>query len=124
MEADKKPLFELAKCRNRIVAIRDTLDVLSGKWKVPIIAALSFGNRSFSELELVLVGITSKMLSKELKDLEVNELVKRIEFDTKPVTVAYELTPYGKSLQNVIEELAQWGVQHRKKMFAFSDKEN
>ncbi|QMU26720.1 winged helix-turn-helix transcriptional regulator [Adhaeribacter radiodurans] len=124
MKEELKPLFVLSKCRNRIVAIRDTLDVLNGKWKVPIIAALSFGNRSFSELELVIDGITSKMLSKELKDLEVNELVKRVEFDTKPITVEYELTEYGKTLQNVIEELAQWGIQHRKRMFAVSEKES
>jgi len=124
MKEESKPLFVLSKCRNRIVAIRDTLDVLNGKWKVPIIAALSFGHRSFSELELVIDGITSKMLSKELKDLELNELVKRVEFDTKPITVEYELTDYGKTLQNVIEELAQWGLQHRKRMFAVPNKES
>jgi DNA-binding HxlR family transcriptional regulator len=61
-------------------------------------------------------GITPRMLSKELKDLEVNQLVKRTVYDTSPVTVEYSLTPYGKSLQKVIEELRTWGTQHRKRI--------
>ena len=54
--------------------------------------------------------------SKELKDLEQNQLVKRTVYDTSPVTVEYSLTPYGKSLEKVIGELRNWGSQHRKRI--------
>jgi DNA-binding HxlR family transcriptional regulator len=57
------------------------------------------------------------MLSKELKELEINELVKRTVLDTKPVTVEYELTSYGGSLERVITELVSWGVKHRRRIF-------
>ena len=63
-------------------------------------------------------NITAKMLSKELKDLEVNQLVKRTVYDTVPVTVEYSLTKYGKSLQSVLKELGKWGTQHRKRIIA------
>ncbi len=53
------------------------------------------------------------MLSKELQDLEINELVSRTVMDTKPVTVEYELTAYGGSLKDVVDTLAAWGTQHR-----------
>lgn len=59
-------------------------------------------------------GISNRMLSKELKDLEMNLLVKRIVLDTQPVTVEYQLTEYGLSLQNIIKNLVDWGKEHRK----------
>jgi DNA-binding HxlR family transcriptional regulator len=60
-----------------------------------------------------IVGITAKMLSKELKELEVNQLVKRTVYDSLPVTVEYSLTPYGRTLKKVIVELESWGRKHR-----------
>jgi DNA-binding HxlR family transcriptional regulator len=56
------------------------------------------------------------MLSKELKELEMNQLVKRTVYDSKPVTVEYELTSYGKSLEDVLGALMVWGTQHRKRI--------
>jgi DNA-binding HxlR family transcriptional regulator len=58
-------------------------------------------------------GITAKMLSKELKELEMNQLVKRTVYDTVPVTVEYALTSYGRTLKRVIVELESWGRKHR-----------
>ena len=89
--------------------------MLSGKWKIPIIIALSFGNRRFKELHRQ-IGITPKMLSKELKELEMHQLVKRTVYDSTPVTVEYELTPYSASLHPVIDALKEWGAQHRKRL--------
>ena len=103
-------------CTKAIIPVRDALDILSGKWKLPIIIALSFGNRRFSQLAKQIPGITDKMLSKELRDLEMNELVKRTVYDTLPVIVEYSMTPYGKTLENLIEELQAWGLQHRKRI--------
>ena len=108
-------------CPKVLLAIRDTMDVLNGKWKIAIIGSLTFGDKRFRELQRDVEGITAKMLSKELKDLEVNKLVKRTVFDTKPVSVEYGLTKHGKSLEKIISELATWGALHREKIFAKSD---
>jgi len=103
-------------CTKSMLPVRDALDILSGKWKLPIIIALGFDNHRFKELQREIQGITAKMLSKELRDMEINLLVKRTVYDTKPVTVEYELTTYGHSLERVIEELREWGTQHRKRI--------
>jgi DNA-binding HxlR family transcriptional regulator len=104
-------------CKGQIRAVHDTLDLLGGKWKITIISSLSFnGKRRFMELQREVEGIGAKMLSKELKDLEINELLVRTVYDTKPVTVEYELTPYGKTLHAVINEMSKWGIQHRKRI--------
>jgi len=103
-------------CTKALIPVRDALDILSGKWKLPIIIALSFGNRRFSELAKQVHGITDKMLSKELRELEMNELVKRTVYDSVPVVVEYSMTTYGETLEKLIEELQVWGTQHRKRI--------
>lgn len=106
-------------CGKQLMAIRDALEVLGGKWKIPIICVLAFYKKQgFKELQREVVGITSKMLSKELKDLEANLLVKRTVLDTRPITVKYEITPYGVSTTALITELYQWGAAHRKKVMS------
>src|ERR1700749_4019579 len=97
-------------------AIRDTLYVLGGKWKLPILMPLASGPLRFKELQKTLVDITPKILSKELKELELNEFVTRTVYDTAPVTVEYKLTPYSKTLQKVLIELRDWGIQHKKRI--------
>ena len=103
-------------CTKALIPVRDALDILSGKWKLPIIIALKFGNKRFSELAKQVHGITDKMLSKELRELEMNELVKRTVYDSVPVVVEYSMTPYGETLEKLIEELQVWGTQHRKRI--------
>lgn len=101
-------------CRKDVRAVHDAMDVLNGKWKISIIAVLCYSTqRRFSEILSDIEGISNKMLSKELKELESDRLVKRTVLDTKPVTVSYELTTYGKSLREVIMHLARWGSDHR-----------
>lgn len=102
-------------CRKQIQGVKDTQDLLSGKWKTVILAALYMnGKLRFMDLSRHIEGIAPKVLSKELKDLEMNRLVRRTVFDTMPVSVEYELTAQGKSLQKVIEAMAEWGVKYRK----------
>jgi DNA-binding HxlR family transcriptional regulator len=103
-------------CSEMILPVRDALDILSGKWKLPIIISLSFGNKRFRQIAKEIPNITDKMLSKELRDLEMNQLVKRTVYDSVPVIVEYSMTPYGESLEKVIEELRNWGMQHRKRI--------
>lgn len=103
---------------NYMLPVRDALEVFSGKWKIPIITALSFYKTcGFKELERIVEGITPKMLSKELKFLEMNLLVTRKVENTRPVRVTYNITEYGKSCESVLTALYQWGVEHRKQVF-------
>ncbi|MPT36687.1 MAG: transcriptional regulator [Flavobacterium sp.] len=103
-------------CSEELFAIRDSLEILGGKWKLLILIYLK--NRQdqlvhFKMIERGIQGISAKMLSKELKELEINELVTRTIQDTRPITVTYALTDYGKSVIPVIEALVQWGFDHR-----------
>jgi len=105
-----------SECTKTILPVRDALDILSGKWKLPIIISLSFGKKRFREISREIPGITDKMLSKELRDLEMNQLVKRTVYDSVPVVVEYSMTPYGKSLEKVIASLRDWGTLHRQRI--------
>lgn len=107
-----------AACTGYLRSIHDTLDIISGKWKVTIIGSLGFGKKRFMELQRDVEGIGAKMLSKELRELEINGLVTRTVYNTKPVTVEYEITEYGKTLQPIIFEMSKWGTQHRKKIMS------
>lgn len=110
---DKPPLEIIEHYRKELQAIQDTMEIVQGRWKMPIIALLCNGEFRYSELEKGLPKITPRMLSKELKDLEINELVKRKVYDTIPVKVTYKLTEYGYTLVPLIIELTNWGMQHR-----------
>jgi DNA-binding HxlR family transcriptional regulator len=103
-------------CPKNILAIKDALEALEGKWKLLILFSLTSGTKRFKQLAREVQGITDKTLSKELKTLEANKLIKREIFDTFPPTVEYTITAHGKSLEKVIEELSQWGLSHRKKI--------
>lgn len=100
-------------CQKAYLPIRDTLDLVGGKWKLPITHALTHGPLRFKELQREIGGVTARMLSKELKELEMNDLVRREVYATAPVTVEYSLTEYGKSLKPVVMALHTWGSAHR-----------
>src|ERR1700740_3329941 len=108
------------ECTNTIIPVRDALDILSGKWKLPILISLSFGNKRFKQIANEIPNITDKMLSKELRYLEMNKLIKRTVYDSVPVIVEYSMTSYGKTLDKVINELRSWGIQHRKRIIGKS----
>jgi len=109
-------------CAKAMLPVKDALDVLSGKWKLPILISLSFGRKRFKQVQREIDGITPKMLSKELKELEINELVDRHVYDTLPITVEYEMTAYGNTLKPLIDELHKWGTRHRKRIIARNSK--
>lgn len=102
-------------CKSRSIAINDAMEVLSGKWKFHILGTLIRGeNLRFMDLLREVDGIGSKMLSKELQDMEMNHLISRTVLNTKPVTVEYKITEFGKTLEPIIEEIANWGIAYRK----------
>ena len=103
--------------KREMKAVQDSMDVLNGKWKISIISSLCcYNKRRFSDLLNDIEGISNRMLSKELKELEINKLVKRTVLDTQPITVQYELTEHGSTLKTIIYNLTDWGIEHRKKI--------
>lgn len=104
-----------AECTQARLAIRDTLDVVGGKWKLILISTLINGPMKFNELGRA-CEITPRILSKELQELEMNGLVARTVCATKPISVAYSLTEYSKTLHKLLNEMHAWGLAHRNKI--------
>ncbi|TAF75015.1 MAG: transcriptional regulator [Bacteroidetes bacterium] len=102
-----------------ICPVQYSLDILSGKWKLPILHALHKASpKRFKELERELDGITPTMLTTQLRDLEKNGLVSREIFATVPPTVEYRTTELGKTLKSLIYEFKKWGLMHMKEIEA------
>ncbi|RZJ73266.1 helix-turn-helix domain-containing protein [Flavobacterium sp.] len=90
-------------------ALQEILGVIGGKWSMSIIYALFSGKMRFSQLERMIPGINTRMLVKELKNMEENKIVTRQVFATVPPTVEYDLTEKGRKLEPIINELYNWG---------------
>ncbi|QJB31319.1 helix-turn-helix transcriptional regulator [Chitinophaga oryzae] len=102
------------KCNQVMPAAEDALYIIAGKWKVRIIITLATGDKRFNELQRALPGISARVLSNELKDLELNGLVSRKVLDNG--TILYVRNDYADSLRNVMHELVQWGIGHKEKI--------
>ncbi len=92
------------------------MDVLGGKWKISIVTCLCYNPRRYSELLKLVDGISGKVLSRELKDLEINKLISRTVKNTQPISVEYAITDYGNTFKELIQIMAEWGIKHRKKI--------
>lgn len=103
-------------CPKTMLSIKDALEAVEGRWKLLILFSLSESPKRFKQIAREVSGITDKTLSKELKNLEANKLVRRQVHDTFPPTVEYSITPHGMSLEKVIDELHFWGLAHRKEV--------
>jgi DNA-binding HxlR family transcriptional regulator len=95
-------------------ALQDTIYVIGGKWRLPIINSICNGNKRFREIERSIPGITTRMLSRELKDMELNKIIKRTVYPESPVLVEYESTEYCHTFGHIILEMIKWGIEHRK----------
>ena len=104
---NKKSKEVVHKC-----SLKDVLDVIGGKWSMPIIYNLSKGKMRFKEIERTIEGINTRMLVKELKNLEANGIITREVFATVPPTVEYALTTKGERLLPSIKSLHQWGLEY------------
>ncbi len=104
------------ECGGLLSSVKETMNVINGKWKLLILISMSSGNKRFGEIEKSIPDISSKVLAKELLDLQNHKLIKRAVYDGVPVVVEYTLLPYADSLKKVIRELSQWGENHRKKI--------
>lgn len=105
-----------AQCKATLNSVADALYVIGGKWKLRIIVALKDGTKRFNEMQRLIEGISAKVLSTELKDLELNGFVRRNVFTGTPVVVEYELTEYADTLGDILQTLSEWGAMHKEKV--------
>ena len=105
-----------AQCKATLNSVADALYVIGGKWKLRIIVALKDGTKRFNEMQRLIEGISAKVLSTELKDLELNGFVRRNVFTGTPVVVEYELTEYADTLGDILQTLSEWGAIHKEKV--------
>lgn len=103
----KNNISELTKC-----PITRTIDLIGGKWTFSIIYILMSGTKRFKELERSIDGINTRMLVKELKMLEQNEILLRTVYAQVPPKVEYALTDKGRALEGVLLELKSWGKKY------------
>lgn len=88
------------------------LDLIGGKWKGMILYYLCSGTKRFNELMRLIPGITQRMLTKQLRDLESHHIIHREVYAQVPPKVEYSLTDLGRSLEPIIVELKQWGEKY------------
>lgn len=96
--------------------VNTTLKVLGGKWKPLILWYLNQETLRFSQLSKEIVGITQKMLTQQLRELEEDGLVSRKVYPEVPPKVEYSITEYGQTLEPVLDALAKWGKKHEDRL--------
>ncbi len=96
-------------------AVEAAIEAIGGKWKGVILYHLA-ATRRFNELHRLLPGITQRMLTKQLRELERDGIVRRTVYAEVPPRVEYDITEFGKTLQPVMRELEQWGRQYLQKL--------
>ena len=94
--------------------VEDALGILVGKWKpIILLYLLHGGTKRFSELKRDMPEITQKMLTKQLRELEDEDIVKRVVYAQVPPKVEYSITEYGKTLEPILEAMHEWGTKHK-----------
>ena len=92
--------------------VKTTLEVIGGRWKVLILRELMPGVRRFNELHRSLHGVTQKMLTQQLRELEADGLIHREVYPQVPPKVEYSLTQTGETLATVLKAMHEWGEQY------------
>lgn len=116
IETAEKHDISSAQCTGKLTALGDALYAVGGKWKLRIIIGLQEGKKRFNELQRTIPGISARVLSNELKEMELNGFVKRTVYTDTPVVIEYELTGYSDTLREVLDALIRWGENHRQKI--------
>jgi DNA-binding HxlR family transcriptional regulator len=101
------------KIEPELCRVEDALGILVGKWKpIILLHLLQKGTTRFSELKRSVPGITQKMLTKQLRELEDEDIIERVVYPQVPPKVEYSITEYGKSLEPILEAMHEWGTAH------------
>jgi DNA-binding HxlR family transcriptional regulator len=101
--------------------IEAAIDVVGGKWKPLILWWLHQRTCRFAELKRLIPGVTEKMLTQQLRELEADGIVKRTVYATVPPKVEYSMTPYGQSLKQALKEISKWGRLHIQRIGAIEE---
>jgi DNA-binding HxlR family transcriptional regulator len=94
------------------IPVEASLEVIGGKWKVVILCHLIKGTRRTGQLKRLMPGITQKMLTQQLRELEEDGIIHREIYNQVPPKVEYSLTAYGLSLKDILDALCAWGERH------------
>lgn len=113
-QLDNKAFTE--ECHTVLMAVSDAMYAIGGKWKLMIIISMARGNKRFTEIQRQVKGISARVLSSELKELELNGFIIKKVSVGYPVSIEYELLPYSETLEEVVGALTKWGMQHREKI--------
>ncbi|OQO92551.1 transcriptional regulator [Saccharomonospora piscinae] len=96
--------------------VEAAMEVIGGKWKLVILRHLLDGTKRFGELDRALPGITPRMLTRQLRELEADRLVLRTVYPQVPPKVEYSVTEIGQSLRTLVDQLEQWGHFYRRSL--------
>lgn len=105
-------------------SVQVSLEVIGGKWKAVIAFYLLRGTMRFSELRREMPGITQRMLTLQLRELERCGVVERTVYAEVPPRVEYALTPFGESLRPLLAQMYSWGKQYRRRVLALNSPRN
>ena len=96
--------------------IETTLDVLGGKWKGMVLHRLIFGTLRFNELRRLLPHVTQRMLTRQLRELERDGVIRRRVYAEVPPRVEYSLSEFGESLKPILLMMGEWGASYQDKL--------
>jgi len=108
------------QCINQYFPLRDSIEVLGPKWRIQILIAVKYGHENFTTIQQALTPISSRVLSRELKVLEENGLLKREVSNEYPVYIKYKWTEHTETVSSIMEMLQDWGKLHRSHLFKVS----
>ncbi|WP_226035278.1 winged helix-turn-helix transcriptional regulator [Aquibacillus saliphilus] len=101
------------KIEPELCRVEDALGILVGKWKpIILLHLLKNGTQRFSELKRNVPGVTQKMLTKQLRELEDEDIIERVVYPQVPPKVEYSITEYGRSLEPILAAMHEWGTKH------------
>ena len=102
-------------CRE-VMSITDTMDVLRSKWTVEVLTAILCGNTRFKDIQEAVHGVSEKVLTERLRQMQDDRLIERHECYVYPPRVEYMLTEHGKLLYAIVYQMTEWGLEHRRLM--------
>jgi len=100
-------------CRE-VLSITDTMDVLRSKWTVEILTAILCGNTRFKDILAAVHGISEKVLTERLRQMQEDQLLTKTECYGYPPRVEYNVTDHGKRLFAIVYRMTEWGMEHRR----------
>lgn len=102
----------MAKAQTYQCPVTATLSVIGGRWKPILLWTLSNGSKRFGQLDAIITGISRKILTEQLKELEASGLITRTQYNETPPRVEYTLSDKGKTLKPVMKAMCEWGTTH------------